>query len=270
MSDIQLLLLGWLAASLLMLLVWIWQYFRGDAGVVDVAWGLGVALLAVVFLSVNAPGLWERRLLAGICISLWAVRLSGYVAWRIVNAHEEDGRYRDLKAQHGAKAQAVLFRFFQLQAFGCWLFALPLWLVAKNAAPWSWADGVAIAVWLAAVWGETQADAQLAAFRREPHQRGTVCRRGWWRYSRHPNYFFEWLHWWTYVFLAWHAPWGALALLGPLAMGYFICYVTGIPPTEAQALRSRGEAYREYQRTTSPFIPWWPKSLPREAESPQH
>ena len=87
---------------------------------------------------------------------------------------------------------------------------------------------------------------------------GKTCREGLWRYSRHPNYFFEWLHWFTYVFLAVGTPWPiwALTLLGPVLMLVSLYWITGIPFVEAQALRTRGEDYREYQRTTSAFVPW--------------
>ncbi len=93
----------------------------------------------------------------------------------------------------------------------------------------------------------------------QPENRGKTCRAGWWRYSRHPNYFFEWLHWWTYVVLAAGAPYWWVTLGAPATMLYFLLFVTGIPPTEAQALASRGDDYRRYQQTTSVFIPWFPK-----------
>jgi len=91
-----------------------------------------------------------------------------------------------------------------------------------------------------------------------------VCRAGLWRYSRHPNYFFEWLHWWAYVPIALGGPWWGLTLLGPAVMYLFLTRVTGIPPTEARAVASRGEAYREYQRTTSPLVPWPPSDQQKE------
>ena len=103
------------------------------------------------------------------------------------------------------------------------------------------------------------ADRQLVRFKRRPESRGKTCREGWWRYSRHPNYFFEWLHWWSYVALAAGSSYWWVTLLAPAAMLHFLLNVTGIPPTEAQALASRGEDYRQYQRTTSVFIPWFPK-----------
>ncbi len=128
-------------------------------------------------------------------------------------------------------------------------------------------DGIGVVVWLVGLGGEAIADRQLAAFRADPRQRGRVCQAGLWRYSRHPNYFFEWLHWWGYVALAVHSPLWWMPLAGVAAMGYTITRVTGIPPTEAQAIRSRGDAYRAYQRTTSAFVPWPPAPDPRAEET---
>ena len=81
---------------------------------------------------------------------------------------------------------------------------------------------------------------------------------GLWRYSRHPNYFFEWLHWFAYVCLAVGSPLGWLAWSGPLLMYMFLRWISGIPWTEAQALRTRGDDYRAYQRDTPMLFPWFP------------
>jgi len=165
-----------------------------------------------------------------------------------------------LKENWGAKAQTKMFWFYQLQAAGSLLFALPMLIASGSTQPLGIFDFLGIVIWITAIGGELIADRQLSRFRLDPHQRGAVCQRGLWRYSRHPNYFFEWLHWWAYVCLAVNAPWGWLTLFGPLLMLHFILNVTGIPPTEAQAMKSRGEAYRDYQRTTSAFFPWPPKT----------
>ena len=84
-------------------------------------------------------------------------------------------------------------------------------------------------------------------------------RQGLWRYSRHPNYFFQWLTWVAYALMALAAPWGWIGLLAPLLILYLIVFVTGIPPSEEQALKSRGDDYRRYQRETSAFVPWFPR-----------
>jgi steroid 5-alpha reductase family enzyme len=119
-------------------------------------------------------------------------------------------------------------------------------------------DSLGVLCWLVALAGESAADRQLARFKADPANRGRVCREGLWRYSRHPNYFFEWIHWWAYVFLAVGSPHWWLAPFGVVAMLVFLTLVSGIPRSEAQALKSRGAGYREYQRTTSAFLPWFP------------
>jgi steroid 5-alpha reductase family enzyme len=119
-----------------------------------------------------------------------------------------------------------------------------------------------IAVWVASIAGESIADRQLARFRADPAHRGRTCRAGLWRYSRHPNYFFEWLHWFTYVALAVGSPLPWLSLAGPIVMYVFLRWVSGIPFTEAQALRTRGEDYRRYQQSTPLLFPWFPRTAP--------
>jgi steroid 5-alpha reductase family enzyme len=117
----------------------------------------------------------------------------------------------------------------------------------------------AIALWTVALIGEAIADAQLERFKAQPSNRGRTCRIGLWRYSRHPNYFFEWLIWVAYALFALASPYGWIAIACPLVMLYLLFRVTGIPATEAQALRTRGEDYRQYQAATSAFVPWFPK-----------
>jgi steroid 5-alpha reductase family enzyme len=151
--------------------------------------------------------------------------------------------------------------FFQLQALAALLLALPFLVVATAPSPLpAWAAVAAVAVWLVAVGGESLADRQLAAWRGEPANKGRTCRAGLWRYSRHPNYFFEWLHWFTYPLLAVGAGHAWVTWLGPVVMLATLLKGTGIPYTEQQALRSRGDDYRAYQRTTSMFVPWFPRA----------
>jgi len=106
-----------------------------------------------------------------------------------------------------------------------------------------------------AVLGEGIADAQLRRFKADPANRGLVCRVGLWGWSRHPNYFFDWLIWCAFVLLALGSPWGWVTVVSPALMLYFLLRVTGIPATEAHALRSRGAAYVQYQREVSAFVP---------------
>lgn len=262
MSSVSLswLLIGWGVMALVMAGLWGFQRRTGDAGIVDVAWGMGVGLLAASFACLGPGDRW-RRTVVGSLAMIWALRLSGYILARVLTM-PEDGRYASLKRDWGDAAPTKLFVFFQFQAIASLLFSLPMWFAVHAVSPWGVWDRLGVAIWCVAILGESLADRQLARFRDDPANRGKVCREGLWRYSRHPNYFFEWLHWWSYVCFARTAPWGWLTILGPLTMLYLILRVTGIPPTESQALRSRGEAYREYQRTTNAFFPWFPRPWP--------
>lgn len=248
-------LVGWAALAVALALLWWHQRSTRDATSVDVAWSMGLAALASYY-----PWLVEgdptRRAVVATLGVLWAGRLAWHLLTdRVLGHEEEDGRYRALREHAGEHEQTVFFFFYQGQAAIAVLFSLPM-LAAMRGGPLGPLAWVGVAVWAIAVGGETIADRQLAAFRADPSTKGRVYRRGLWRYSRHPNYFFEWLHWWAYVLISGGA-W--LSWIGPVGMLLFLFRVTGIPYTEKQALRSRGEAYREYQRTTSVFVPWPPK-----------
>jgi steroid 5-alpha reductase family enzyme len=252
-------LVGWAAMSLAMLLAWAYAQRRRDAGVVDAVWALGVGGLAVFYAAV-ADGPLVRRVLLAALAGMWSGRLGLYLLRDRVLGAEEDGRYQMLRSRWGPHAGAFFFVFFQIQAIGAVLFSLPFLPVVAHRSPLpAWHDFVGVAIWLLAVGGEGLADLQLARFRRRPGSRGHTCREGLWRYSRHPNYFFEWVHWFSYILLAWGAPYAWLAWLGPVVMLFFLFKVTGIPYTEKRAVASRGADYRQYQRTTSIFIPWPPK-----------
>ena len=251
------LLLVWLLAMAMMTLGWRWQRRRVNAGIVDVLWSAGLGGAAVL-LAILGNGAFAPRLLLALLGGAWGLRLAWHL-WRRVHGEAEDGRYQALRERwHGN--QRKFFAFFQFQATLIALFALPFVAVATNPHP-RWIALIAgIAVWLIAVMGESSADAQLARFRVDVTNHGRTCRAGLWRYSRHPNYFFEWLHWFAYVLLAIGSPLWWLAWTGPVVMFLFLRFVSGIPFTEQQALRSRGEDYRAYQRETPMLFPWLPKS----------
>jgi steroid 5-alpha reductase family enzyme len=230
-----------------------------DAGIVDVGWAASLGGMAV-FYAIVGEGAIEQRLLIGGVGGLWGLRLASHLLFDRVLGKEEDGRYRFLREHWGAKADAHFLWFFQLQAFLAAFLSLPFLMAAANSsatlAPIQWAG---LGLFVIAKVGETVADRQLAGFRSDASNRGVTCRLGLWRYSRHPNYFFEWLVWFAFAALAWPAPGGPWALIMPVIMYVLITRVSGIPYTEAQAIRSRGEDYRRYQRSTSPLIPWFPQ-----------
>lgn len=251
----------WVIAALAMSAGWLWQRRHDNAGIVDAIWAGGVGFGAV-FYAVLGPGDTTVRIALALCGGVWGLRLALHL-WRRVRHEPEDGRYRHLRA-HWRGDQLKFFAFFQFQAGLIVLFALPFLAVAFNpgrdAAPWLFAGA---AIWLLSVAGESLADRQLARFRADPGNRGRTCRDGLWRYSRHPNYFFEWTHWFAYVCFAVGSPLMWLAWSGPLLMYVFLRWISGIPYTEAQALRTRGEDYRQYQRSTPMLFPWFPRTSPR-------
>jgi steroid 5-alpha reductase family enzyme len=247
----------WIAMVVVMALGWAWQQRTRNAGIVDALWAAGLAGGAAWLAASGTGAPWPRVALAA-CGGLWGLRLARHL-WRRVRGEAEDGRYRALRERWQGSG-AKFFAFFQFQALLVPLFALPFVAVAANPVdgPTPWLV-LGVLVWIASVAGEAQADAQLARFRADPGNRGRTCRDGWWRWSRHPNYFFEWLHWFAYVALAVGSPLAWLAWSGPVLMYVFLRWLSGVPFTEQQALRTRGEDYRAYQRDTPMFFPWFPK-----------
>ncbi len=254
----------WVLLLALFAIAW-WRQVRSEnAGWVDVLWAACTALFGAAFALTGQGDFLLRALTAALYVLAYG-RLALYLLRRVARDPEEDGRYRALRDWAGPRAPWVFGLFYLAQAGFVWLFTWPARVLAEGTLPPTWALVVGLTLWLTGQAGVRIADRQLDAFRRRPENRGRTCRDGLWRYSRHPNYFFEWLHSFTWPLLALNSPGGALLWGFPLLVFAFLYAVTGIPHTEKQALRSRGNDYRRYQRATSPFIPWRPKH-----ESDQH
>ena len=258
MNPIFAAIIGWVIMTVGMAALWRYARDRQNYGYVDVAWSLGVALCVIVFAAL-VEGEVVRRVIVAVMALVWSLRLTRHLYVRVHNA-EEDGRYQNLRRRWGDNIDRNFFVFYQVQAFWCVLFALPMLGAMTRIQPSpDWLDALGIAIWLIAVTGETIADAQLARFRTRADSHGSVCDIGLWRWSRHPNYFFEWVGWWAYVAIGVTGALGMLTLLGPALMLLFIFVLTGIPATEFRALMTRGDAYRRYQQSTSVFVPWPPR-----------
>jgi steroid 5-alpha reductase family enzyme len=229
-------------------------------GIVDIAWSYAFGAVATSY-ALLASGWPVRRALIAAMAVMWSARLGTHLFIRVMGHHPvEDGRYVQLRRDWAANFAAKMFGFFQIQAASVVLLAAAFLVAALNPAPALHPLEIAgAALWLVAISGEALADAQLAAFKRRVAHKGRVCDAGLWRYSRHPNYFFEWLIWVAYFVFALASPWGWVAIVGPASILFLLLRVTGIPMTEEQSLRSRGDAYRRYQQTTSAFVPWFPK-----------
>lgn len=248
-----------LGLSLVCVLGWWRQCRTGNAGHADVIWAFGTGAVSLFYLLAG-DGHVLNRLLAALLIGVWSLRLGWYIHKRL-HGKPEDSRYRAMREALGARINLFHFFFFQAQGLLAWLFALPAWVIAQHSAVVSVPAMVAgVLVGVLALVGESVADRQLHAFRSNPRNQGTTCRRGLWRYSRHPNYFFEWLHWFSYPLLAWGAAHAGWLWLAPVLMFLFLWFVTGVPYSERQAIKSRGDDYRRYQQETSMFFPWPPRA----------
>ena len=240
-------------------------------GIVDIVWSFGFGPLAILALflaprlavSTHAQLRWEA---ITTLVLIWSLRLGTHLLVRVRAHHpHEDVRYAKLREEWGAATDRKMFGFFQLQGALQVVLSLPIFLVHLDSTGTDNCFGLGLtgfvgsALWLTGLLGESLADRQLARFRADPANKGKVCQAGLWNYSRHPNYFFEWLVWVGYAVFALGSPWGWLGLIAPALMLHFLLNVTGIPMTEELSLKSKGDAYRAYQRTTSAFVPWFKK-----------
>lgn len=253
---------AWALVAGLFFALWLVELCTDDASFVDAGWAASLGGLAA-FYALRAPGLPERRFLMGAFVAAWALRLTAHIVLRH-RGSGEDGRYRAIREARKEHAHRFFFFFYQAQGLLAVLLSFPFLLISFDTRPQIHALEIAgYGLAAAALLLESVADRQLTRHRRDPALKGKTCRTGLWRYSRHPNYFFEWLVWVGFAIAAIGAPRGWLALAAPLLMLYLILRVTGIPPTEERAIRSRGNDYRRYQETTSAFVPWIPEGEAR-------
>lgn len=261
MTLTSIFLIAWGFSAFVMLLLWMVQYKTENAGIVDVAWSFLTPLVGVWLIFMDQVENGSRQWLIAALALFWGFRLGAFLYKRVMN-EVEDGRYRYMREYCGKHAQVVMFVFFQVQATWTLLFALPFWAAARNGNPQiGLLDILGVLIWVFAMVGEVISDQQLHRFRMNPVNKGIVCNTGLWRYSRHPNYFFEWLQWWAFVLIGYGSDYWWLTWTGLIVMYVFITRITGVPYTEQQSTRSRGDAYKEYQKTTSMFFPLPPKAL---------
>lgn len=249
-----------IACCLIMAAVWFWAHKIKNAGVVDIFWSYNFPVIAII-LYFLAPGYGPRKLLICSMVVVAGIRLGTHLAIRIIkHLDEEEGRYQQLRKEWAPNPDQKFFWFFQFQAISNVLLAVPFFIISINTrAGLSLLEQAATGLWLISVIGEAAADRQLQQFKKSPENKDKVCDTGLWGYSRHPNYFFEWLMWVSYFLFALGSPYGYVAIISPAIILYLLLKVTGIPATEQQSLRSKGEAFKKYQERTSAFIPWFKK-----------
>jgi len=251
---------------LIMISAWAFQRWVDNPGWVDVFWTFGTGTAGVVAALYPMAGqianhLWptDRQLLVSALVATWSLRLGVYMAIRVATS-PEDARYIQLRENWGASFQRRMFVFMQNQGIGSIVFPLSILIAARNPAPGLRAtDWLGAAILVIAIIGESLADRQMRRFKAAPTNRGKVCDVGLWSWSRHPNYFFEWLGWFAYPVIAMDFsgayPWGVLALSAPALMYWVLNHGTGTPHLERHMARSRGEAWQHYRARTNAFIP---------------
>lgn len=252
-------LYGYAVVFTMMCALWILYRVTAKPMIVDAGWGFGIALIGL-FYAYLGDGDLTRRILIGAMTAIGGIRLGSYLLITRILGKQHDARYDMLEKEWKKNIPFRYFLFYQYQAVAIVLVTVQFIVIARNPTPeLHLLEYLGIAVWLISVIGQALSDAQLNTFKNNPANKGKVCRTGLWNYSRHPNYFFEWLIWMSYLFFALASEGGWIALFAPGIMLFLLIRVTGIPLTEENAIRSKGDLYREYQRTTSPFIPWFKK-----------
>lgn len=249
-----------LLLSLLMSLAWLVQKTTGNSGWVDTIWSLstGLAALVGIIFAANVSG--ERKWIAAAIMVIWSLRLATHIGGRSLGA-EEDPRYAALKEEWGDSHASRLFWFLQIQAVAAFILAIaPLAAITTKSAFPAFTDWLAIGVAVVAIAGEAIADRQLTRFRKTKTEEKAICETGLWKYSRHPNYFFEWLFWCSWPVLALSGINGfpthfLIAICAPALMYWLLVHVSGIPPLEDHMLRSRGEKFKNYQQRVNAFFP---------------
>jgi len=249
------------ALSLIMFGSWVaWRRTR-NSGWIDATWtfGLGATGLAgIVAPCLLSGSVMGRQILVATLIAAWSLRLGFHIVRRTARI-TDDPRYAKLAREWGAGASLQMLVLVEKQALISVPLVLSIWLAGWNTAALRVQDLFAVLVLLAAIAGEAVADAQLRRFRAAPANRDRVCDAGLWAWSRHPNYFFEWLGWIAYPLFAVDIggayPWGWLAVSGPLCMYWLLVHVSGIPPLEEHMLERRPDEFRAYQARTSAFFP---------------
>jgi steroid 5-alpha reductase family enzyme len=245
------------AVVVLALIAWGIATARRNVGLVDIFWPLFFLSALTVYAATSAE-LTARALLMLALVAAWSLRLSIYLAARNWNA-PEDHRYRAIRDRNEpAFAWKSLYLVFGLQATLAWLISAPLAAAVGSESPLGALDLAGAVLAVLGIGIEAVADAQLARFRSDPANAGRVMDRGLWRYSRHPNYFGEFLVWWGLfaIALSTGAWWTVFA---PLLMTVLLLKVSGVALLEKD-IGARRPAYREYVARTNAFFPGPPRS----------
>lgn len=264
MSAVAILITATIAFSAVMAAAWLVQRVTGNDGWADVFWSFGVGTIASLAVYVSSDMVSaDRKYLVIALVLIWSLRLGGHILVRTLK-NGDDPRYARLRHEWGPNAASRMFFFLQSQAFAGAMLVICVYVAASRPdAELEFPDYLGALIMLVALLGEAVADWQLRKFASDPANYGKVCNAGLWSWSRHPNYFFEWLGWTSYVFIGadfdGDYAHGWLTLVAPVLMYVLLRHVSGVPPLEQHMLATRGSAFRDYQRRTSIFFPRPPR-----------
>lgn len=253
------LLLNLLIAVGTLMSLWLVYLWKRNPAVVDLGWAMGLTLMGLAHHLMTGT-ISLGNILIGLLVLVWGIRLGGYLFWTRLRLGKKDARYESLQQKQTIPAPLFFLIHYLIQA--CFQSAVGFVFIftSHGDGTLSAYDVTGLILWGAGFFGAILADGQLHRFRSSPENRDRVCQRGLWNYSRHPNYFFEILLWFGFSFLGASAPLGLLGFLSPIVLLLTMRFITG-PIAERQSLRSKPDAYRHYQDTTSMIVPWFKTTL---------
>jgi steroid 5-alpha reductase family enzyme len=250
------------ALAVLMLATWALSLALRDVSIVDVVWGLGFVAVAWIAVA-TGDGDSARRVLMAVLTTAWGLRLAVYITWRKRRERGEDYRYVELRERHPERFWLIsLGSVFLLQGALIWVVSLPLQVAAGQDDPLGALDAVGLACWAVGVFFETVGDAQLARFKADPGHAGQVMDRGLWRYTRHPNYFGDFMVWWGLYLIALSTGAAWWTIVSPLVMSVLLIRVSGKDRLE-RGMAERRPGYGAYVARTSGFVPLPPRGSSR-------
>lgn len=243
----------------MMTLVWLLSIWLKDASIVDLFWGLGFVIVAWGAYLIPNRDKWESMLLP-LLVTVWGTRLSVYLAWRNFGK-PEDYRYQAMRQHWGGSFLWVsLFTVFALQGVIMWVVSLPLQVgLALPSRDVAWLRYVGVAIWMAGFLFESIGDWQLARFKATRQNDQQIMDRGLWRYTRHPNYFGDFLVWWGFYVVTVSQSEAWWTIVGPMVMSWLLIRVSGVSLLERNLLATR-PAYADYVARTSAFLPRRPQT----------
>lgn len=245
-----------------LLVLWGLSLHRKDASIIDIFWGPAFAIVAWTT-AMGVTTLSARGVLVTVMASLWGLRLGAYLGWRN-HGKAEDYRYQAMRRSYGSRFTMIsLPLVFGVQGALILVISLPVQVAINASGPsLTVLDAIGLAVWAVGLCFESLGDWQLAAFKADPRNRGRVMNKGLWRYTRHPNYFGDFMVWWGFFLMAVSTPWGLLTALGPAVMTFMLLRVSGVALLE-RTISERRPDYADYIARTSPFFPMPPRPARR-------